>query len=100
MALFHSKNSFLKNAGTIGEFLGVNNLPRMPKGIYDEDFTVTAEFHNRPDILALKLYGSTALWWVFALRNPDTIKDPIRDFKSGTQIKLPSMESVKAVTGG
>jgi hypothetical protein len=100
MALFHSKNSFLKNAGTKGEYLDVNNLPRMPKGIYDEDFVISAEFNNRPDILALKLYGSTSLWWVFALRNPDILIDPIRDFKSGIEIKLPSQESVKAVTGG
>ncbi len=100
MARFHGKNSFLQNANTMGEFLDINILPRMPQGIYDEDFTITAEFNNRPDILALKLYGSTALWWVFALRNPDIIKDPIRDFTSGTDIKLPSPESVKAVTGG
>lgn len=100
MARFHSKNSFLQNANTMGEFLDVNSLPAMQKGMYDEDFLISPEFHNRPDILALKLYGSTALWWVFALRNPDTIKDPIRDFKSGTEIKLPSMESVRAVTGG
>jgi hypothetical protein len=37
---------------------------------------------------------------VFALRNPDILKDPIRDFKAGIVIKLPSMESVNAVTGG
>tara|TARA_R110001592_G_scaffold240044_1_gene500008 strand:+ start:426 stop:728 length:303 start_codon:yes stop_codon:yes gene_type:complete len=100
MALFHGKNSFLLNAGTMGEYLDVNNLPKMPRGIYDEDYIITAEHVQRPDILALKLYGSTALWWVFALRNPDIIKDPIRDFKAGTRIKLPSMESVKVVTGG
>ena len=30
MAKFHSQNSFLRNAGTFGEFLDVNNLPEMP----------------------------------------------------------------------
>jgi phage tail protein X len=55
---------------------------------------------GRPDILAYKVYGTTSLWWVFALRNPDILKDPIRDFKAGITIKLPSPESVKSVAGG
>jgi hypothetical protein len=49
--------------------------------------------------LAYKVYGSTALWWVFALRNPDTLKDPIRDFKAGTVIKLPSADIINALGG-
>ena len=100
MAKFHSQNSFLRNAGTFGEFLDINNLPRMPKGIYDEDYKIQSDVEGRPDILAHKVYGSTNLWWVFALRNPDILIDPIRDFKAGTIIKLPSAESVKIVAGG
>jgi hypothetical protein len=100
MAKFHSSNSFLKNAGTYNNFLDVNNLPKIPKGIYDEEYEIGTDVAGRPDILAHKVYGATALWWVFALRNPDILKDPIRDFKAGIVIKLPSMESVNAVTGG
>jgi hypothetical protein len=100
MAKFHSSNSFLRNAGLIDNFLDVNNLPRMPKGLYDEDYEIGSDVEGRPDILAYKVYGTTSLWWVFALRNPDVLKDPIRDFKAGITIKLPSPESVKSVAGG
>jgi len=34
------------------------------------------------------------LWWVFALRNPDVIKDPIRDFKTGVVIIVPPLSAV------
>tara|TARA_B100000927_G_C16094031_1_gene320371 strand:+ start:158 stop:460 length:303 start_codon:yes stop_codon:yes gene_type:complete len=100
MAISHGKNSFLKNAGFIDEFLDINKLPVMPSSVYDEQYTIKPDVEGRPDILAYKLYGSTNLWWVFALRNPDTLIDPIRDFKAGTVITLPSDDSVKRVTGG
>ena len=100
MATSHGKNSFLKNAGYIDGFLDINQLPPMPSSVYDEKYTIKADVEGRPDILAYKLYGSTNLWWVFALRNPDTLIDPIRDFKAGTVIILPSDDSVKRVTGG
>ena len=100
MAKYHGTNSFLRNAGTFGNFLDVNNLPKMPQGLYDEDYKIQSDVEGRPDILAYKVYGTTNLWWVFALRNPDILRDPIRDFKAGTIIKLPSAESVKVVAGG
>ena len=69
MAKFHGSNSFLRNAGAMDVFLDVNNLPKMPKGLYDEDYKIKADVDGRPDILAYKVYGTTELWWVFALRN-------------------------------
>ncbi len=100
MANFHGEKSFLRRAGVMDVFLDVNNLPRIGKTIYDEDFEITPEFDGRPDILAYKLYGAVQYWYVFALRNPDLLVDPIRDFKAGVTIKLPSAEAVKLITGG
>lgn len=45
---------------------------------------------KRPDLLAYELYGSAQLWWVFAARNPDIIKDPIYDFKTNIVIYVPT----------
>ena len=93
-------DSFLKNAGLIdGTFLDVNNLPKLAANINDELYTITASYAERPDSLAYLLYGSARLWWVFALRNPDLLKDPIRDFKEGVSIYLPSSENVKIIAG-
>jgi|TARA_B100001094_G_C18034271_1_gene721711 hypothetical protein len=97
----YSENSFIQRNGLIDNtFLDINKLPKVPKSIYDEDFTITQEFHNRPDLLSYKLYETSRLWWVFALRNLDTLKDPIRDFKAGTNIKLPAPQSVKNLYSG
>lgn len=89
MADFHRRDSFLRNAGTFQGFLDINSLPTIPKSVDDDIYIIDARYHERPDLLAYDRYGSSRLWWVFALRNPDLIEDPIRDFKSGLQIRLP-----------
>lgn len=94
------KDSFLRNAGFLDEtFLDVNNLPSLPQNVNDESYVINAMYDERPDLLAHELYGSARLWWVFTLRNPDLIKDPIRDFKSGLRIFLPSAENVNIIAG-
>tara|TARA_R110001606_G_scaffold338457_5_gene486566 strand:- start:3920 stop:4219 length:300 start_codon:yes stop_codon:yes gene_type:complete len=99
MADFHRRDSFLKNAGSFGSFLDVNNLPKIPKGAFDLDYKIKETEAGRPDILAGNLYENPRLWWVFALRNPDILKDPLEDFKAGVNIKIPSPEDVKALLG-
>ena len=89
MADFHRRDSFLRNAGTFQGFLDINSLPTIPKSVDDDIYIIDARYHERPDLLAYDRYGSSRLWWVFALRNPDLIEDPIRDFKSGLQIRMP-----------
>ena len=49
----------------------------------------------RPDLLSHKLFGSVKYWWVFAVRNPDKIIDPIQDFKAGCVIKIPKLENIR-----
>lgn len=93
-------DSFLKNAGVIdGTFLDINTLPKLSQSVNDETYVINAKYAERPDMLAFDLYGSTRLWWVFALRNPDLLKDPIRDFTAGLKIFLPSAENVKLISG-
>jgi hypothetical protein len=44
--------------------------------------------------MAFDLYGTPNLWWVFAIRNPDNIIDPITDFVAGTLIFTPTRETI------
>jgi hypothetical protein len=100
MATFHRKDSFLKSTKILdGLFLNINKLPKVPASIYDEDYKIEQRYDQRPDWLAYVLYGNERLWWVFALRNLDEIRDPIRDFRAGTTIKLPSAEAVAKIVG-
>lgn len=62
-------------------------------------YTITPSYTRRPDLLAYDLYGKRELWWVFAQRNPDIIKDPVYDFVAGTQIYLPQGKNLKKTLG-
>ena len=55
----------------------------------DVQFTINTVYQYRPDLLAHDLYGDSALWWVFAMRNPNVLKDPIFDFYPGVTIYIP-----------
>lgn len=97
----YRKDSFLSRAEPINNiFLGMNTLPTITKTVKDEVYIIGHGYDERPDLLAHQLYGNTRLWWVFAIRNPDVLEDPIRDFKAGTEIILPSEESVQNLING
>lgn len=92
------KDSFIKNSAILdGLFLDYNSLPSIPVYAADEEYIIDQAFAERPDLLAHVLYGNSRLWWVLVLRNADVIEDPIRDFKAGTKIYLPSRETVNIV---
>jgi len=93
------RTSFLKNAKSLngGQFLGLNSLPSVPASKKDRAYVIEQMFDERPDLLAYSLYGNSNYFWVFALRNPDIIKDPIRDFKAGTAIILPGEDTVNGL---
>ena len=59
------------------------------KSDFDKIIIIPPSFDQRPDLLSQQEYGTPKLWWVFALRNPDLIVDPINDFVSGLEIYIP-----------
>ncbi len=62
-------------------------------------YAIEPQFNYRPDLLSTYLYDTPKLWWVFAQRNLDVIRDPIFDFKSGTEIYIPKKPSLFKVLG-
>ena len=98
----YSKNSFLKNAPNKSFYTGLNyaNLPKIPESISDTTMVLTEKYNMRPDLLAYDLYNNVELWWVFALRNLEIIKDPLMDFTTGTIIKVPSNDTVTNLARG
>lgn len=66
-------------------------VPRdVPKSDFDKIVVIPAEFDQRPDLMSQSLYGTPRLWWIFAVRNPDLIIDPINDFLAGLEIYIPA----------
>lgn len=82
-----------------GEFLDVLRYRTIPKEVDDIVYTIKPQHAMRPDLLAYDLYGDANLWWVFAVRNPNTIEDPIFDFQAGVTIYLPKSTTLKRVLG-
>lgn len=65
-------------------------VPRViPKNDFDKIIIIPAAFDQRPDLLSQQEYGTPRLWWVFCIRNPDLIIDPINDFVAGLEIYVP-----------
>ena len=62
-------------------------------------YTIEPQFNYRPDLLSTYLYDTPKLWWVFAQRNLDVIRDPIFDFKTGTEIYIPKKPGLFKVLG-
>jgi hypothetical protein len=71
-------------------------IPMQPSDIYWE---ITPVYQYRPDLLAYDLYTDSRLWWVFASRNPNRLKDPYFDFTTGVGIYLPKLDMIKQVLG-
>lgn len=78
-------------------YLDLLNLRRIPPSDNDTLFTITPDIEKRPDLLAAKQYGTPRLWWVFAVRNPDELIDPIEDFVAGLEIFIPSLDNIKEI---
>lgn len=65
-------------------------VPRqVPASEYDDIIKIPPAYDQRPDLLSQERYGTPRLWWVFAVRNPNTLIDPINDFVSGLEIYVP-----------
>lgn len=82
-----------------GPFLDVMVNRPITKLPDDVLYEIDSVYELRPDLLASDLYGTSALWWVFAQRNPNVLVDPLRDFTAGTRIYIPKIETLKQDLG-
>jgi hypothetical protein len=71
----------------------------VPASPTDTLLVINETYNLRPDLLAADLYGDAALWWVFAVRNPNTLQDPLGNFVSGLAIYLPDPTALKSALG-
>jgi hypothetical protein len=98
MALYKSTSSYYTTSKNEFYLDLMVNRP-IPKLVDDKLFTINQTYSLRPDLLAYDLYGKADLWWVFAMRNPNTLKDPLYDFRVGTEIYLPTLETLRSNLG-
>ena len=81
------------------EFLDILNFISIPGDDTEELIVLSPKFNERPDLLSNELYGTPDLWWVFIVRNPDTIIDPIYDFVTEIEIFVPTRQRIFSLLG-
>lgn len=99
MATVYKNNSPYAGTSNFGQFLDVLSYRAITKKDSDVTYQIDTVYQYRPDMLAYDLYGDSALWWVFAVRNPNVITDPIFGFTAGTTIYIPTKETIVADLG-
>jgi hypothetical protein len=82
-----------------GAYLETLTLRDIPNQLDDILFTVTQQYTHRPDLLAYDLYNDVNLWWVFAVRNKNVIRDPVYDLVAGQKIYLPKLSTITSALG-
>jgi len=98
MASYNALSPYF-STGQANGYLDIINWRTVPAATDDVLFTITKTYERRPDLLAFDLYNDVGLWWVFAVRNPDVIQDPVFDMVAGTQIQLPKLSALKTAFG-
>lgn len=83
--------------GKFLDFMVNRPIPQQPSDVL---YVIPAVYQYRPDMLAFDLYNDSRLWWVFAARNPNRLgDDPYFNFKTGVEIYIPKLDTLKQVLG-
>lgn len=93
--MYDSKSPWYKTPVIQGKFLDIMKKRTIFKDPTDEEYTIEPKYNLRPDLFSYDRYGTAKYWWMFAMRNPDLIVDPINDFVSGKVIRVPSQENIE-----
>jgi hypothetical protein len=100
MSVTYKRTSPYFNTKTVNnKYLDILNYRKIPASQGDVPYTITDTYQNRPDLLAYDLYKDQGLWWVFSARNPNTLRDPVFDFLSGTTIYIPNKDTINKALG-
>jgi hypothetical protein len=78
------------NTNINGFFMDIWVPIRFPPSSTDLFITLQPRHQYRPDVLSQELYGTEEYWWIFAVRNKNTLIDPINDFMAGVRIYAPA----------
>lgn len=87
------------NTTVNSQYLDILKIRPVPAESDDIVYTIETQYAYRPDLLAYDLYGDRKLWWVFAQRNMDLIKDPVYDMRPGLSIYLPKGDGLTRILG-
>lgn len=97
--LYPSTSPYFNTATVDAKFLDIMTPRFIPALATDVYWLITPAYEFRPDLLAHDTYNDSKLWWVFAQRNPNRLKDPYFDFTTGTGIYIPKKTTLVEYLG-
>lgn len=95
----YSKSSPYYGTPTWGPFLDLWRGKTIAPAGTDATYEIDSAYNLRPDLLAYDMYQDTNLWWVFALRNPNVLVDPLLNFRTGVIIYVPTKATLQSALG-
>lgn len=99
MSIAYAKTSPYYNTPVNKFYLDVWTGVTINPDITDALYQIDSVYNLRPDLLAYDMYKDSGLWWVFAVRNPDVLLDPLLNFVIGTVIYIPTITVVQHALG-
>ena len=99
MSLYDKRSPWNQTGVLSDGSLGYFQKRPIPAESDDFLYEVEVPYRHRPDLLSYDTYGTTKLWWVFAQRNMDIIKDPVYDLVPGIKIYLPKGPNLRRQLG-
>jgi hypothetical protein len=99
MVEYSNTSPWFKTEIVQNNYLGIYSKRTIPARDDDIIYEIQPQYTYRPDLLAFDLYGNAKLWWVFAVRNMDVLKDPVFDFVPGNKIYLPKGSLLSSIIG-
>ena len=97
--MYSESSPYFKTQVVSGRCLDILQIRPVPAEPDDVLYTIEVQYTHRPDLLAFDMYGDKDLWWVFAQRNIEKLKDPVYDFEAGTEIFVPKGPTLKQLLG-
>jgi len=97
--MYSATSPYYKTGNVSGQYLDILSIRPIPAEADDVLYKIQVQYTHRPDLLAFDMYGDKNLWWVYAQRNIETLKDPIFDFEAGTEIFVPKGPKLKQLLG-
>ncbi len=85
----YSLYSPYKDTEVTDYYLDIWTPREITASLEDSLIELPSQYEHRPDLLANDAYGEAKLWWVFSMRNPEILKDPIYDLVAGVKIYIP-----------
>ena len=99
MTVSYSKRSLYYSTPQTSWALGYYVPRPIPLDTTDTWVQLSPRHQYRLTALSYDLYGTPAYWWIFAVMNPDVIKDSVRDAQPGVVIRVPTLARLQQVIG-